>query len=172
MTRVTLMVLLGLWPGLARTVGAQQLAPSGGKQAAEAALNISGTVAGKALQVSGGGSCHHNPDGTFQGGAASLWTVDYSGPDPVKRLELTLWRPKDGGADQLSLSLKTKSGDHRIETGTKGKPKGEGTVTILPSGPGGRLELSGKDAKGKPIQISIDCPSFGPGEPRAADSKE
>jgi len=25
---------------------------------------------------------------------------------------------------------------------------------------GGRLELSGKDAKGKPIQLSIDCPAF------------
>jgi hypothetical protein len=33
-------------------------------------------------------------------------------------------------------------------------------VTILPNGPGGRLELNGKDAGGKPIQITIDCPAF------------
>jgi hypothetical protein len=73
---------------------------------------------------------------------------------------LTLWRLKDADADQLSFSLETKSGSHLIETGGPGESAGEGTVTILPSGPGGRLEVSGKEANGKPIQVTIDCSAF------------
>jgi hypothetical protein len=164
MTRATLLVILGLVPGIAREALAQQtLAPEGEKPQVESSLTVSGTIGGKPIQVSGSGSCRHAPDASIHGVSASLWTVQYGGAEdgPVKQLNLTLWRPKDGSPDQLSLELKSKSGDHRVETGAKGKHKGEGTVTILPSGPGGRLELRGKDAKGKPIQIFIDCPAFG-----------
>lgn len=165
MTRATLLVICGLVPGLAQPALAQRqtLGPAGEKPEVESSLTVSGTIGDKALQVSGSGSCRHAPDASIHGVSASLWTVQYGGSEdgPVKQLNLTLWRPKDGSPDQLSLELKTKSGDHRVETGAGGKHKGEGTVTILPSGPGGRLELRGKDAKGKPIQISIDCPAFG-----------
>ncbi len=82
------------------------------------------------------------------------------GKSKVKQLNLTLWRPKDGDSDQLSFSLETKSGSHRIETGGPGQTAGEGAVTILPSGPGGRLEINGKEANGKPIQVTIDCSAF------------
>jgi len=165
MTRPTLLVICGLVPGLAQPALAQRqtLGPAGAKPHVESSLTVSGTIGDKSVQVSGNGSCRHAPDASIHGVSASLWMVQYGGAEdaPVKQLNLTLWRPKDGSPDQLSLELKTKSGDHRVETGAGGKHKGEGTVTILPSGPGGRLELRGKDAKGKPIQISIDCPAFG-----------
>ena len=88
--------------------------------------------------------------------------VQYGGSEDagLNRLNLTLWRPKDGAPDQLSVALGTASGEHRIETGPK-ESKGEGSVTILPNGPGGRLELKGKDSNGKPVEITIDCPVFG-----------
>ena len=164
MIRATLICTLGLAAGMARDALAQNqtLAPENPKPRVEAALSLSGMVGGKPIQVSGAGTCRHAADASIEGTSASLWTVEYRGSDEgtVKELDLTLWRPKDGGADQLSFKLKGKSGDHRIETRPGGKPKGQGTVTILPSGPGGRLELSGEDSKGKPIQISIDCPAF------------
>jgi hypothetical protein len=164
MIRTMLIGTLGLSAGLARDGLAQHqtLAPESQKPGAESALSLSGTVGGKPIQVSGGGTCGHTPDASMGTTSASRWTVEYRGSDEgtVKELNLSLLRPKDGGPDQLSFVLKSKSGDHRIETGTGRKHKGEGTVTILPSGPGGRLELSGRDAKGKPIQISIDCPTF------------
>ncbi|MFL5449040.1 MAG: hypothetical protein ACJ8A6_00675 [Gemmatimonadales bacterium] len=165
MIRTLLICTLGFSAGIARDALAQHqtLAPQSQKLGAESALSLSGMVAGKPIQVSGGGTCGHAPDASMGGTSASLWTVQYRGSDDgtVKELNLRLLRPKDGGPDQLSFELKSKAGDHRIETGTGTKHKGEGTVTILPSGPGGRLELSGKDAKGKPIQLSIDCPTFG-----------
>jgi hypothetical protein len=125
-------------------------------------VNIAAKAGGKSYQASGRGRCQHAQDTTMAGAAASLWTVQYAGAGQggVKQLNLTLWRLKDGDSDQLSFSLETKSGTHRIETGRQGESAGEGTVTILPSGPGGRLEVSGKDARGKALQISIDCSAF------------
>jgi hypothetical protein len=165
MIRTLLIGTLGFSAGTARGVLAQDqtLAPQSQKLGAESALALSGMVSGKPIQVSGGGTCGHASDVSMGSTSASLWTVEYRGSDEgtVKELKLRLLRPKDGGPDQLSFELKGKAGDHRIETGTGRKHKGEGTVTILPSGPGGRLELSGKDAKGKPVQLSIDCPTFG-----------
>jgi hypothetical protein len=162
MIRTTLLVTLVLLPGLAAEASGQRLTrPASPGSSGQANLSITGKVGGKNLQATGSGSCRHAPEASIHGVSASLWMVQYggSGDGAVKQLNLTLWRPKDGGPDQLSLALETKSGEHRIDKGPK-ESKGEGSVTILPNGPGGRLELSGKDADGKPIQITIECPVF------------
>jgi hypothetical protein len=163
MIRFTLFVTLVLLPVPATEAAAQRLTqPANPGATAMANLTITGKAGGKQLQASGSGSCRHAPDASIHGVSASLWMVQYggSGDGPVEQLNLTLWRPKDGSPDQLSLVLAAKSGEHRIEAGAKGESKGQGAVTILPNGPGGRLELTGKDAAGKPIQITIDCPAF------------
>jgi hypothetical protein len=162
MIRFILLVTLVLLPVWATEAAAQRLTrPAGPGASAQADLNITGKIGGKNLQASGSGACRHAPDASIRGVSASLWMVQYGGSaeSSVKQLNLTLWRPKDGSPDQLSLALESKSGEHRIETGS-GESKGEGSVTILPNGPGGRLELKGKAADGKPIQITIDCPAF------------
>jgi hypothetical protein len=123
-------------------------------------VTIAARIGSKGYQASGNGSCRHAPDASIRGVSASLWMVELpNSHGGLKRLNLTLWRPKDGGPDQLSLDLETSSGSHRIKTG-EDESAGEGSVTILPSGPGGRLEINGKDAGGKPVQITIDCPTF------------
>jgi hypothetical protein len=161
MIRITLIAAIGLFPLLTTQAVAQRKSLTESRRApAAVSLSITGKVGGKSLQASGGGSCRHAPDAAIRGVSASLWMVQYGGGQGgVKQLNLTLWRPKDGSPDQLSLAFETKSGDYRIETG-EGEHKGEGAVTILPNGPGGRLELSGKEAGGKPVQITIDCPAF------------
>jgi hypothetical protein len=134
--------------------------------AKSAAISVSGKLAGKDYQGSGGGSCRHADDASIHGVSAAHWEVEYSGQSgSLKQMSLTLWRPKDGSPDQLSLSLETGSGSHRIQTGGKEKNKGQASVTILPSGPGGRLEIKGKAAGGKPVQLTIECPLFGEVEP-------
>jgi hypothetical protein len=125
------------------------------------AITITAKIGKKNYQSSGDGSCRHAPDATIRDVSASLWKVQYAKQrGGVKQLSLTLWRPKDGSPDQLSLNLETSSGTHRIRTGQEGESAGEGAVTILPSGPGGRLEITGKDAGGKALQVTIDCPAF------------
>lgn len=152
MLRSAVTALLGILPAMSSAAFAQQ----------DITVSIAAKVGGKSFQASGRGICQHAPDASIRGTSASLWLVQYggSGQGGVKQLNLTLWRPKDGDSDQLSLSLETASGSYRIETGGSGESAGEGTVTILPSGPGGRLEVSGKDAGRKRIQLTIDCSAF------------
>jgi hypothetical protein len=149
---------------MSSAASAQRLAPPERSitPAEDITVSITAKAGGKSYEASGGGICQHAPDASIRGTSASLWLVQFagSGKGGLKQLNLTLWRPKDGDSDQLSFSLETKSGAHRIETGGPGESTGEGTVTILPSGPGGRLEVSGKEANGKPIQVTIDCSAF------------
>jgi hypothetical protein len=124
-------------------------------------VTIEAKVGGNKYKASGNGECQHAADASIRGKPAALWTVQYGGKDgSVRQFNLTLWRPKDEGGDQLSLSLETKSGSHHIEMNGSGGNRGEGSVTILPSGPGGRLEITGKESGGKPVQITVDCSEF------------
>jgi hypothetical protein len=159
MARLAVPVALALLSGVIQEAAAQQLGSE--VPAQTVAITVTARIGGKKVQGSGTGSCRHEPDASIRGVSAALWMVQYAGQSGgVKQLNLTLWRPKDESPDQLSLSLETGSASHRIETGGKEGNSGEGSVTILPSGPGGRLELSGKEAGGKRVQITIDCPAF------------
>jgi hypothetical protein len=163
MPRFVLLTALTLLCSLSSEAAAQRLKPqSTAERDAAPTLTISGKVGGKNHQASGPGSCRHAPEASIRGVSASLWMVQFSGGDGsgVKQLNLTLWRPKDGGPDQVSLTFDAKSGSHRVETGSTAENQGEATVVILPNGPGGRLEISGKDGDGKPMQVTIDCPAF------------
>jgi len=159
-----LVITLTLLAGLSNRAAAQRRKPEiqAGAPAEQTSVTIEAKVAGKKYKASGSGECRHEPDASIRDVSASLWMVQYSNAKDgsLKQLNLTLWRPKDGTPDQLSLSLETGSGSHRIQTGGNGANSGEGTVTILPSGPGGRLEISGKEGDGKRVQITIDCSAF------------
>lgn len=76
------------------------------------------------------------------------------------RINLTLWRPKNGSADENSLFTDAGSGAHRLELSPRRKPSGSATVRLQPQGPGGRLELSGKDSSGVTVNLTISCPTF------------
>ena len=88
--------------------------------------------------------------------------VEYSNPDDArgKRLNLTLWRPTDGSAEQFSLALETGSSSHRIQRGGRGEQIGSGAVKLSHSGPGGRFEIKGKDGTGTALELANDCPTF------------
>jgi hypothetical protein len=130
-------------------------------EAAQTPVVIEAKIGGKSYRARGNGECKHEPDASIRGTSAALWMVQYAGQSgKLKNLNLTLWRPKDGAPDQLSISLEAGSATHRIQTGGPDENIGSGTVTILPSGPGGRLEISGKEAGGKRVQITIDCTAF------------
>jgi hypothetical protein len=137
MLRSAFVAFLGWLPAMSSAAYAQRLAPPerSTSPAEDITVSIAARAGGKSYEASGPGTCQHAPDASIR-------------------------RPKDGDSDQLSFSLETKSGTHRIETGGPGESAGEGTVTILPSGPGGRLEVSGKEANGKMIQVTIDCSAF------------
>jgi hypothetical protein len=164
MGRSAVLTVLVLLPALTHELVGQRRAPSESSSVAAepAAITVAAKIGKKSYRATGSGSCRHAPDASIRDVSASLWIVQYANEREggLKQLSLTLWRPKDGSPDRLSLSLETSSGSHQIQTGQEGKNAGEGTVTVLPSGPGGRLEITGKDDGGKALQVTIDCPAF------------
>lgn len=163
MFRLAISAFLVLLAGMPATATAQRRVPRAASAPAETmSITIAAKIGSKTYRANSAGECRYAPEASIRGAPASLWMVQYGGPHDaaIKQLNLTLWRLKDGGPDQLSLALETSAGSHRIQTGGEGENAGEGSVTILPSGPGGRLEITGKEAGGKPVQITIDCPAF------------
>lgn len=141
--------------------GAAQRRPASEGTSGES-VKISGRVANKTLDASGVGRCKHAPDASIYAVPAALWLVEYSSPEAgqLKQLNLTLWRPKDGSPDQISLSLETGSTSHRVNIGGPGQQVGSGSVKFSPSGGGGRFEFKGKDAGGTALEVGISCPAF------------
>ncbi len=130
--------------------------------AASQGVSISAKIGGKGYEASGSGSCKHEPQASIYSVPAALWRVEYSGTDDskLKQADMTLWRPKAGGADQFSIALETKSSSHRIAVSGRGDQVGSGKLSLLPAGSGGRFEIKGKDADGTPLDIVITCPAF------------
>lgn len=157
-------ILLALFPlAAAACDGPAQRKPEPDSARQSSSAASSGGSDNIKFQISGSPSCKHAPIASIYGVPAALWMVEYSNPDDprVKRLNLTLWRPNDGSAEQFSLALETGSGSHRIQRGGRGEQIGSGTVTLSQSGPGGRFEIKGKDGTGTAVELAIDCPTFG-----------
>ena len=125
-------------------------------------VSVSAKVGGKVYEAAGAGSCKHEPQASIYGVPAALWMVEYPGMgnSNLKRANLTLWRPKDGSPDQLSVTLGAGSSSYEIRVGGRGKQVGSGKASLSPSGPGGRFEIKGKDAGGTPLTIVIKCATF------------
>ena len=125
-------------------------------------MKISGKVGAKSYESAGQGSCRHTPAAAIYGVPAALWMVALTGSEdaPVKSMNLTLWKPKNGSPQQFSLSLDAGSSTHRIDVGGRGEQVGSGKATVAATGAGGRIEISGKDASGKAIELVVHCPAF------------
>jgi hypothetical protein len=125
-------------------------------------VSVSAKIGGKSYDATGPGTCRHTPDASIYDVPAALWMVEQSGSADraITSLNLTIWKPKDGSPEQLSLALTTGSSDHRIAVGGRGEQVGSGKATVTPSGAGGRVEVRGKDEKGKALEVVISCPAF------------
>jgi hypothetical protein len=138
-----------------------QLRP-GASSGPDEPLIVAARIGNKTYEATGAGSCKHAPEASIYGIPAALWMVEYSNrsDDRIKQVNLTLWRPKDGSSDQVSLTLETISSSHRISSGGKGEAVGSATIKLSPYGAGSRFELKGKDAEGAIVELSISCPAF------------
>ena len=159
MNRSVLALTLVLLTSVTVDARAQRKGPASG--APGAPLTVSARIDDKNYGATGPGSCKHAPAASIHDIPAALWLIEYDNPSSVgiKRLNLTLWRPKDGSSDQVSLSLETSS-SYRISSGGKGDPVGSATVKLSPYESGGRFELKGKDGKGNKVELTISCPAF------------
>ncbi len=127
-----------------------------------ASLMISGKVGRKSYESAAQGNCRHAPTAAIYGVPAALWMVSASGSEnaPLKNMNLTLWKPKNGSPQQFSLSLAAGSSTHRIDVGGRGEQVGSGKAAVIAKGAGGRIEISGKDSSGQAIDLVVHCPAF------------
>jgi hypothetical protein len=145
-----------------QAASAQRRAP-GSRPAEEVTdIGITARLGSKSFSSKVSGTCKYEPSASIYNVPAALYQIEAQGPakGEIKRLNLTLWQPKDGSADQVSLLLETGSRTSRIDVNPRSAATGNASLRIKPSGEGGSLELKGKDAKGTPLSLTIDCPTF------------
>ncbi|HJR17209.1 MAG TPA: hypothetical protein VJ808_10180 [Gemmatimonadales bacterium] len=139
------------------------IATSGAAQrnSGAAVVSVAAKIGGKSYQASGSGSCRHTPSASIYDVPAALWMVEHpsSGPEALQ-VNLTVWRPKNGGPEQLSLALSTRSSSHRIAVGGRGEQIGRGKISLSSTGTGGSFQITGKDGSGTPLEVQIECPVF------------
>ena len=161
MLRFTPLAAIILLAGGTQQVMAQRRAP--GQPVTESTeVDISGQLGSKSYSSSIAGTCKHEPSASIYDVPAALYMVEAQGAEgsQIKQLNLTLWRPKNGSADQVSLSLQVGSSSSRIDVNPRSKAVGGATVELKPTGSGGTFELKGKDDKGKTLNLTISCPTF------------
>lgn len=149
---------------VAQDAAAQRRTPARGAAQSEGATEVS-IIAGlgtKSYTSRIPGTCRHAPVASIYDVPAALWSVQASGSDgsEIKQLSLTLWRPKNGGADQVSISIAAGSGSSRIDVNPREPHVGSAEVKLQPVGPGGKFEVRGKDADGAKVNLTISCPTF------------
>jgi hypothetical protein len=91
---------------------------------------------------------------------SELWSVQQSDGD--HSLTLSLWRPKDGSGDMMSLSVGSGRTSNQVSTVRGAAQAGSGKVTLAPSGKGGVFTVDAKAADGKAITGTITCDAFAP----------
>ena len=164
MLRSTTAAVLLLAAATAADAAAQRRVPGNPQEPATGSteLSVIARLGTKSYTSTLPGSCKHEPSGSIYDLPAALWMVQTDGPGTgeIKQLNLTLWRPKNGSADQVSVSIDAGATTARIDVNPRGKPVGQASVELQPVGSGGRFELHGKDAKGANVNLTITCPTF------------
>ena len=109
----------------------------------------------------GTGECASSTESSIYDVPATQWHVTYGGDGSnIQHLNLTVWRPRAGGPDMVGLYLQSGEINHEIATVKGGPLKGSGTASVRPTRKGGILNVSGKDADGHPLDLTVECERF------------
>jgi hypothetical protein len=109
----------------------------------------------------GTGECATSTESSIYDVPATQWHVTYGGgASNIQHLNLTVWRPRAGGPDMVGLFLQSGEIDHEIATVKGGALKGSGSAGVRPTGKGGILSVSGTDADGHPLELTVECERF------------
>ena len=120
-------------------------------------ITVDLTVGGTRHQATVNGYCRHAPRAALSGQPVREWSVDVEDAGSAGSLNLSLWQLTADNSTQLQLSVGTPPKPHRLSTMKLDVPTGSGTVTVTPSGAGGRFDVDGKAGDGATIKGTIDC---------------
>ena len=124
-------------------------------------ITIGLTVGTEPFQLKGNGKCQHAPQASIYDVLAEQWSVQHSEGD--RSLSLTMWRPKKGSGDMLTLSVNTGSRSHSITTvkaPNSGPTRGSGTISLASAAKGGTFTIEAATREGTRITGTIACGAF------------
>ena len=125
------------------------------------AIDVSLKLGGQSYDSREPGRCSYAPTASIYSVVSEMWNVQQSSEG--RSLALTLWRPKDGSGDMVTLSVNSGSASHEINTVRGGgATSGSGKVTFEKSGAGGVFSITGKTKDGAALSGTIKCDAFAP----------
>ena len=152
----TTLIVLG---GLMVQIDAQRRPP--GQTDAVQEIQTSLRVGGQTYESNAPGRCTHAPTASIYQVVSQLWSVQQSSQG--RSLTLTVWKPKDGSADMVNLSVRNGAVSHEITTVRGGAAtSGAGKITFEKSGAGGTLTVDARTSAGTAIAGTIKCNAFAP----------
>lgn len=125
-------------------------------QSVQATLKVGGTT----YQSSEAGRCTYAPVASIFKAVAEMWSVQQNAGQ--RSLALTLWKPKDGSGDMVTLSVTIGNLSNQVNTVRGGATTGSGKVTLERSGNGGTFTVDAKTSTGTAISGTIKCDAFAP----------
>lgn len=146
--------------------GAGEESPAAGPQSSSTRrgavpMKVAVALNGDDEESRGTGECAGSADASIYGVPATLWRAAYQeSDDDGPRLDLTMWQPKSGGADMVTLSIWSDETTHRISTVKGGETVGSASAGMRPQGNGGILTVSGTDDHGHAVELSVECERF------------
>ena len=155
-TIVTVLSLIGLAKPL--TAGNP---PPGMRVEPALPMKIDLQVGGERYAFTGPGVCQSSADASIYELPATMYAVRQNAEG--RSLTLTLWRPKTGAPDMLTLGVSLAARSYRVSTvkvGRQGDVRGSGRATFARAGEGGTFTLDATAEGGTRITGTIACERF------------
>jgi hypothetical protein len=138
-----------------------QRRPPGERPETTVPVVIEMQVGGGSYTMTGQGTCTHAARASIYDVPAEQWSVRHR--EGSRSLALTVWRPKGGGGDMLTLAITDGSTSHRVDTVKGGRApsvSGTGTVTLTPAEKGGTFKMDATTSSGAKISGTVRCEAF------------
>jgi hypothetical protein len=123
-------------------------------------IGVSLTVGDQRYDSTAPGKCTHAPVASIYQVVSELWTAQQSRDG--QSLNLSLWRPKNGSGDMVTLWVNAGKSAKNVSTVRGAATSGSGKVTLAASGRGGVFTVDAKAADGTAITGTIKCDAFAP----------
>jgi hypothetical protein len=123
-------------------------------------IGVSLTVGDQRYESTAPGKCTQAPVASIYQVMSELWTAQQS--QDGRSVNLSLWRPKNGSGDMVTLSVNAGKSAKNVSTVRGAAISGSAKVTLAPSGKGGVFTIDAKAADGTAITGTIKCDAFAP----------
>lgn len=153
-----LCVLTTVVIGFVSVLDAQRRVP--GQAQSKQAITASLKVGGQPYESREPGRCTHAPTASIYSILSEMWSVQQS--TDGRSLTLTLWKPKDGSGEMMTLAVTAGNSSQQITTVRGGPSSGSGKVTLAKSAAGGVFTVDAKTGDGAAISGTITCDAFAP----------